>query len=130
MACNSFGTRLLLHGITLVVVLLIATMTARAYDANDTLSAIEQASTTMGIPQATLTRIVACETGYTFWPDAVGDHGASLGAVQLNRYGNAWPAFITAGYTDPMNPFESVEFLARALRGDFPHLGAWTWSCR
>jgi len=71
---------------------------------------------------------VECETGGTFDPYSVGAAG-ELGAVQLHpRY--ALKDFYRVGYQDPYNPYEAVYFLAEALAGNRPPLGAWTWSCK
>lgn len=109
--------------------------TAPEFTADDTLDAIDVASQDTGVSYARLYRIVGCETGYTFNPYAVGDHGGSYGAVQLNRYGNALPIF-NSYYNalgldpDPFNPYEAVYFLAESLAGAHPPLGAWSWSCK
>lgn len=96
---------------------------------DDTLQAIECAARDTAIPVTRLTRIVSCETGGKFNPYAVGDHGSSIGAVQLNANG-ARKDFYDVGYDDPFNPYQSVYFLAESLRGDHPPLGAKTWSCK
>lgn len=123
-------TRLLLHGFALLVVLATAaTARAEEFNSSDVLAAIDSASSTTGVAYDHLYRVVHCEDP-RLDPYAVGDRGTSFGPVQLHRGGNALPAFFAVGYSDPTNPYESIEFLARALRGDFPHLGYWTWSCR
>jgi hypothetical protein len=99
-----------------------------AFSSDDTLSAIDQASADTGISAALLRRIVRCETGGTFNPYAVGDHGTSFGAVQLHRPGLYWH-FLAVGYLDPDDPYQAVEYLARVLRGDFAGLSGSRWSC-
>ncbi len=123
--------RLLLHVFALVTLFAwLSTARVEAFDSSDTLTAIDQAAVTVGVPAERLTRVVSCETAHTFNPYAVGDWGTSFGAAQLHRGGNALPIFYAVGYTDPDDPYQAIEFMARAFRGDFPHLGWWTWSCR
>jgi hypothetical protein len=102
---------------------LLATATVHAYDADDTLAAIEAVSANTGVSHARLWSIVDCETGHTFSPNVVGRLG-EIGAVQLYRYGEL-PRFYRYGYDDPWNPYQAVEFLAtRLLEG-----GARAWTC-
>ena len=98
------------------------------YTSDDTLVAIQMASRDTGVSVTTLTNIIGCETGWTFNPYALGDHGHSHGAAQINDYGNAAPAFY-AIYSDPYNPYEATYFMAEVLRGDHPPLGRHTWNC-
>jgi hypothetical protein len=96
-----------------------------AFTADDTKQAIHDAAVNTGVPASRLWRIVACETGSTFSPYAVGDRGQSIGAVQLHVRGER-KRFYQYGYSDPYNPYEAVEFLAlRILAG-----GASAWTCR
>lgn len=102
---------------------------AADYTAEDTLSAINQASIDTGTPIGQLMSIVRCETGGTFNPYAEGDRGHSHGAAQLNDYGNALSTFYAIGYTDPYDPYQSMYFMAEVLRGDHPPLGRHSWNC-
>lgn len=119
-------SRLVLHAFALAVVLGAAVAgRAEAFDASDTLAAIDQASETTGISATWLRATVGCETGWTFSPDAIGDRGSSLGAAQLHRGGGELPRFYAFGYSDPFNPYEAVFFMAE----EFARGRAQAWSC-
>ena len=106
-----------------LVCLALCGLPARAYDADDTLAAIDQASADTGVSRARLYAIVRCETGGTFSPNAVGRLG-EIGAAQLYRKGEL-PNFYARGYDNPWNPYQAVDFLAnRLLEG-----GARAWTC-
>jgi hypothetical protein len=119
--------RLVVHALALAVVLACAA-TARAdpFDSSDTLAAIEQASSSTGVAQSWLYRVIGCETGWTFNPHAVGDRGTSLGPAQLHRGGGELPRFYAFGYSDPFDPYQSIEFMAL----EFADGRARAWSCR
>jgi hypothetical protein len=119
------GRRLVLHAFALLVVLS-AAATARAadFDASDTLLAIDQASAATGVARSWLHSTVGCETGWTFSPDAIGDHGTSFGAAQLHR-GGELGRFYLVGFEDPFNPYESILFMAQ----QFAAGRAFAWSC-
>jgi hypothetical protein len=110
--------------------MLLGNTSAYAYDRSDTLAAIDQASADVGISWGYLYRVVGCETGWRFDPYEIGDHGTSLGVAQLHQGGNALPAFYVLGYDDPFDPYQAVNFLAHALMGEIPGLGAHSWSCK
>lgn len=96
---------------------------AFAYDADDTLAAIDAASATYGVSYAWLRSIVRCETAGTYDPNSVGRLGEK-GAVQLYARGEL-PRFYAWGYDDPFDPYQAVPFLAqRLLQG-----GARAWTC-
>lgn len=97
-----------------------------AYTAEDTYAAIDQASSESGVSQAWLTRVVGCETGWTFHPGAVGDHGSSFGAAQLHRGGSELTRFYAAGFDDPFDPYQSVSFMA----AEFALGRSSAWSCQ
>lgn len=125
--------RMALHALCLTTVLLaLVAPRVMAYDASDTLAAIEQASENTGISETWISRVIHCEDR-TLDPNAVGDHGRSYGIAQLNTLptGLYWH-FVEIGYTDAFDPYQSAEYLARAFRGDFADrgIGAWRWSCR
>jgi hypothetical protein len=110
-------------GMLLAVGVLVTCAPAHAYDADDTLAAIDQVSASSGVSYTRLYRIIRCETGGTFDPNSVGRMG-ELGAVQLYRRGEL-PTFYARGYDNPWNPYQAVEFLAtRLLEG-----GAHAWTC-
>lgn len=70
-------------------------------------------------------------------PHATGDGGTSHGFAQLNelqRTGNLLGHFYSLGYTDPYDPYQAFDYLARAFAGQFVddpwgHIGPWRWSC-
>lgn len=93
-----------------------------AYTADDTLAAIDEASSEIGVSAALLTRVVRCETGGTFNPYTVGRQG-ELGAAQLHPRG-LLPTFYAWGYADPFSPYQSVRFLAQEIT--YGHLRAWS----
>lgn len=103
-----------------------------AYTSDDTFQAIEDAANNHGVSRSTLYRIVKCETGATFNPHVVGDHGSSFGAVQLNNLdtGLYWH-FLRVGYDDANNPYEALDYLARVATGEFARQGITLqrWMC-
>jgi hypothetical protein len=107
-----------------LLALTLATASAQEYTADDVHAAIWQYSEELGVSHAWLYRIVACETGHTFNPYAVGRAG-ELGAVQLHPRGELI-RFYAWGYLDPFSPYQSVRFLAQRLTMG----GARAWSCR
>jgi hypothetical protein len=96
---------------------------AQAYTTEDTYQAIAAAAADTGVAASRLHRMVACETGGTYDPHSIGDRGTSFGAVQLHR-GGELGRFYALGYTDPFNPYESLDFLARAILDG--RASAWT----
>lgn len=121
------GSRLRLHVLAIAVVLAaVFAPRAHAFDATDTLAAIEQTSQAWGVSHAWIHRVVGCETGWTFNPYAVGDRGTSFGPAQLHRGGGELPRFYAFGYDDPFDPYQAVEFMAR----EFLAGRASSWSCR
>lgn len=86
---------------------------------------VTEAATRHGIAPEWPLRIVRCETGGTWNPNAVGDGGESWGIAQLHRRGLR-PLFYQRGYTDPFDAAEAADFLAWALsQGLARH-----WTCR
>lgn len=119
--------RLVPHALAIAVVLASAAAArAEGLDSSDTLSAIDQASANTGVASSWLYRVVACETGHTFNPRAIGDYGTSFGAAQLHHGGGELPRFYAFGYTDPFDPYQAIEFMAIEFRGG----RAVAWSCR
>lgn len=119
--------RLTLHLLVLLTVVLCATTAhADAFTADDTLAAIDQAASTTGVTASWLARVVGCETGGTFDPYAVGDHGTSLGPAQLHVGGGELSRFYAQGYGDPFDPYQAVSFMA----SEFALGRAGAWSCR
>ena len=116
--------RLKLTLLLIVLALWPTTALATDYTPNDTFAAIEYAALDTGISPAWLTRIVGCETGWTFRNDLRGRAG-ELGAVQLHPRGELL-RFYAWGYDDPHSPYQSVHFLAHRLTQG----GARAWSCR
>jgi len=111
----------------LIVAFLFALWPALAhadFTVDDTHQAIYEASVNHGVSHALLRRLVRCETGGTFRPDMVGDHGTSFGPMQLHAPGEL-NTFYRLGYTDPSNPYEALDYAAQAiLAGRGPR-----WSC-
>lgn len=103
---------------------------AAAFSSDDTHAAIEQSAASVGVSRTRLDAIVRCETHGDYDPNAVGDHGTSFGAVQLHR-GGLLGYFYAEGYSDPFDPYQGVEYLARALSGEWSYLGigSWSWTC-
>ena len=124
-------TRIILLSLSLVATLLWTTQHASAqtepFTRDDTLQAIQDASDNTGVSYWWIYNTVACETGHTFNPYARGRLG-EMGAAQLYPRGNAIGVFYRY-YSDPNNPYEAIQFLAEALRGDYKGLGSWTWTC-
>jgi hypothetical protein len=97
-----------------------AVMLLSPFTADDTYQAIWDAAANHGVSYGRLRAIVACETGGTFNPRSVGDHGSSLGAVQLSTLpGNLYWDFEKRGYDDAFDPYQSLDYLARVMTGEF-----------
>jgi hypothetical protein len=111
--------------------LVFGTGQANAYSADDTQAAIAQVAESYGVSAQRLTSIVGCETGWTFSPNVIGDRGTSFGAAQLH-HGGLLEHFRSVGYTDPFSPYQAIEYLGRALIGEWVYLGigGWSWTCR
>lgn len=115
----------------LALVLLSSASPVSAFTADDTRAAIDQSVAETGVSHARLDQIIRCETrGQEYNPNAIGDHGTSFGAAQIHR-GGLLSHFYAQGYDDPFNPYQSVEYLARAVGGEWSYLGigARSWSC-
>lgn len=97
----------------------------------DTRAAIAIAAEEYGVSYRLLDRIVRCETGETYDPYAVGDHGHSHGAVQLNDRGLLNHYHRVTGGASAYNPYASLAYLARVARGDWRGQGVTLdhWSC-
>jgi hypothetical protein len=117
--------RLSLHAAVLAAFFCLTLSTVHAYDSSDTYAAIDQASTEHGVSWTWLHRVINCETGGTMNPYKVGDHGTSFGAAQLHR-GGLLGAFYAQGYSDPMNPYEALDFTA----AQFAAGNSRAWTCR
>lgn len=126
--CALRNRRWLLHGLIFGAALLVAgarPASAAEFSAGDVFAAIDSASESTGVARSSIDRVVRCETGGTYDPYAKGDHGTSFGAVQLHQGGGELYRFYAAGYADPFNPYEAVQFLAEEInagRGS-------AWSC-
>jgi hypothetical protein len=95
------------------------------YDSSDVIAAIHQASEEIGVSEAWLYRVVDCETGHTFNPYAIGDHGTSLGMAQLHMGGGELVRFLAWGYDSPFDPYQAARFMAQ----EFAFGRAGSWSC-
>ncbi len=127
------GRAALAAALALLILLVVAVSAAEPYSPEDTFAAIAQAAEAHQVSEAWLTRVVGCETGHLFNPDALGDGGSSHGVAQLND----WPTgllghFMAQGYTDPYDPYQATDYMARAFAGDWEGegIGWWRWSCR
>ena len=101
------------------------------YTTEDSRAAIAEASAAYGIPASRLEAVLNCETrGQELNPNAVGDGGTSFGVAQLHK-GGLLEFFYRQGYTSPLNPYEAVDFMARAFVGEWrgQGVGSWAWSC-
>ena len=92
----------------------------------------DDATAVAAVQQAVLDRlgpwaygVIECETGgwlaAVIWGPATGAAG-EIGLGQLHPRGKL-PAFYAAGYTDPWDPYQQIDYLAFALPDD---PGAWT----
>lgn len=111
--------------------LVLGTGHASAFSPADTAAALESVGPIYGFAVEQHARsIVWCETGGTLSPSAIGDHGSSFGAAQLH-HGGLLEHFRSVGYSDPFNPYEAIDYLARAIVGEWSYLriGAWSWTC-
>jgi hypothetical protein len=113
-----------------------ALLALSTFTADDTHQAVWDAAANHGVSYGRLRAIVACETGNTFNPRAVGDYRGgrptSLGAVQLNTLpsGLYWD-FVTRGYDDAFDPYQATDYLARVMTGEFAREGITVrrWTC-
>lgn len=83
-----------------------------------------------GVSPAALLALANCETGSTFDPRSVGDHGTSLGLFQLNTLptGLYWH-FLSVGYLDWTSAWEQADYVANVAAGAFPGIYLSRWSC-
>jgi hypothetical protein len=113
----------------MIATLLAEVQNAHAYTPADSLQAIDDTAAAYGWwLRPTLRSIARCESGGTFDPNVVGDHGTSYGLVQLHR-GGLLERFYAAGYDSAFDPWQSLAFLARVLIGDFPGITVGHWTC-
>ena len=87
---------------------------------------IVEAALRRGADPDTLVRVAKCESGLR--PDAVGDHGASLGLYQFHRPSGTWAANAPRyGWYDasPFAPYAAAD-VAAAM---FAEWKAWMWTC-
>lgn len=84
-----------------------------------------------------LLAVIACEAGPDLDSRATGDRGHSHGLAMLNdeaRTGNLLGHFHSLGYESAYNRWEALDYLSRALSGEFAddpwgRIGPWRWSC-
>lgn len=83
-----------------------------------------------GVSAAAMLALAGCETGGTYNPDAVGDHGTSLGLFQLNTLatGLYWH-FLAVGYDDWRDATQQADYVSRVAAGAFPGIRLSRWSC-
>lgn len=100
------------------------------------LEVIDAVALDVGVSQEHMRRVAWCESRYR--PSAVGDYGRSSGLFQLNNLPTGLlHHFHYVGYTDVFNPWQSADYYARVLRGDFDYMDAVygrvtvaRWSCK
>jgi hypothetical protein len=86
----------------------------------DPVGALFAAAQNHGVNPYVLINIVRLESGFN--PYAVGDHGMSLGLIQLHQYGLR-RHFYAMGYTDVFSAEQSADYLARVASGEFRRQG-------
>ena len=83
-----------------------------------------------GVSAWALDALARCESRYD--AEAVGDHGTSLGLMQLNTLptGLYWH-FLAVGYDDWRSAIQQADYVARVLAGEWARDGvtARRWSC-
>lgn len=92
---------------------------------------IQERADARGVGTWLLTAVLRCES--RFDPNALGDHGRSHGIAQINdnpRTG-LLGHFHSLGYGSAYSVWESVDYLARVLSGEFVDAGVRPsrWSC-
>ena len=114
----------------LVVLLLLAPVLAEAARAEENWveQTIADRAAAHGVGAWWLTALARCESSLD--PNAVGDHGGSLGLFQLStlRTGLVWD-FYAAGYADPFSVWESADYTASVLAGERRGVSIRRWSC-
>lgn len=91
---------------------------------DDIIATIQDAAARHGVSGDRLVAVARCETGGTFNPRAVGDHGTSLGIFQLHSPGLR-ETFFARGFSDPFDVAEASEFAAWAFANGL----ARHWTC-
>lgn len=127
----------------LSALILAATVTLSAASASELdneqlwgLEVIDAVADYTGVSATHMRRVAWCESRYR--PSAVGDYGRSFSLFQLNNLPTGLlHHFYYVGYTDVFNPWQSAEYYARTLRGDFNYMDAvygrvtvGRWSCK
>lgn len=81
-------------------------------DVAATIAVIYDRAAAHGQSGAAMERLAMCESRLD--PNAVGDHGTSIGLFQISDRG-LLPLFRQWGYTDRTDPWQAADFTARAL---------------
>lgn len=100
------------------------------------LEVIEAVAANRGVSFEHMRRVAWCES--RFRPSANGDYKHSHGMYELNDLDTGLlHHFYYVGYTDPYNPWQSTDYYARTLRGDFDYVDmvygrvlVGRWSCK
>lgn len=125
-----------LHGLTLAATLSVASASELDNEQLWGLEVIDAVAAYTGVSATHMRRVAWCESKYR--PSAVGDYGRSSGLFQLNDLPTGLlHHFHYVGYTNAFNPWQSADYYARTLRGDFHYMdvvyGRITilrWSCK
>lgn len=124
--------RLLLGALVLGVALGYGTAAARAQEpAPWVAEVIADRAAAHGASSWALTAILRCES--SFDPGAVGDHGRSHGIAQINDHPRTGLLghFLSLGYRSAYSVWDSVDYLARVLAGEFrwANVAPSRWTC-
>lgn len=95
---------------------------AEALSRADVTAIITDRANAWGVDPAEMIAVASCESHLD--PDAVGDHGDSVGLFQINANGLA-DEFWAEGYSSRYNAWESADFAAE----QFSRGNAGAWSC-
>lgn len=126
--------RMLMVALALVAALTVGTASAGG-GPGDVHAAIKKAAARHGASRWLMTETVRCETAGTWNPASRGDWDRragryrSFGSAQLNdrRTGLLWD-FYARGYTDPDDPAQAMDYLARAFAGEFAGISSSRWT--
>lgn len=106
---------------------------ASGFTPDDSVWALQEAASDIGVSYRVLKTVALCETGDTLDPYSRGDRGHSHGLFQLNDTENGLLNHYHAvtGGASAYNPYASAKYFARVLRGDYADDGitAYRWTC-
>jgi hypothetical protein len=90
----------------------LSVQTVHAQSAEEILTVIQEAAARHGVSAPAMVALARCESRLD--PNAVGDHGQSIGLFQIHNAG-LLSLFRQQGYTDRTDPWQAADFTARAL---------------